>query len=270
MSVLAGDRSLVDEATVEAFRRDGAVVLRGLFGDWIETLRIGVEKNIAEPSPDVRVYDGGEGRFFGDYCNWNRIPEYRDFVFHSPAAEVARRLMGSRRVRLFHEHVLVKEPGAEVPTPWHHDQPYYCVDGKQNVSLWAPLDPVGRDTVPEFVAGSHAWGRWFRPERFNRTPLFADDGMEPVPDIDAEREKYRILGWDLEPGDAVAFHFMTLHGAPANRSRQRRRRAVSTRWIGDDAVFAARKGVTSPPFRGLALKPGEPMDAPEFPLVIAG
>ena len=270
MSVLAGDRSLVDEATVEAFRRDGAIVLRGLFGDWIETLRAGVEKNIAEPSADVRIYDGGEGRFFGDYCNWNRIPEYRDFVFHSPAAEVARRLMGSRSVRLFHEHVLVKEPGAEVPTPWHHDQPYYCVDGKQNVSLWAPLDPVGRETVPEFVAGSHAWGRWFRPERFNRTPLFADDGMEPVPDIDAEREKYRILGWDLEPGDAVAFHFMTLHGAPANRSRQRRRRAVSTRWIGDDAVFAQRKGVTSPPFRGLALKPGEPMDAPEFPLVIAG
>ena len=55
---------------------------------------------------------------------------------------------GSKTVRLFHEHVLVKEPGADVPTPWHHDQPYYCVDGRQNVSLWAPLDPVGREVVP--------------------------------------------------------------------------------------------------------------------------
>jgi ectoine hydroxylase-related dioxygenase (phytanoyl-CoA dioxygenase family) len=264
------DRQLVDEATVAAFQADGAVPLRRLFSDWVEPLRAGVEKNIAAPSTDVRIYDGGNGRFFGDYCNWDRIPEYRDFVFHSPAAQVAGRLMGSKTVRLFHEHVLVKEPGAEVATPWHHDQPYYCVDGRQNVSLWIPLDPVARDTVVEFVAGSHRWGRWFRPERFNRTPLFEDDPLEPIPDIDGERDRYRILGWDLEPGDAVAFHFLTLHGAPANRWKSRRRRAFSARWIGDDAVFAIRKGTTSPPFRGVKLTPGDPMDAPEFPLVVAG
>ena len=267
---MSSDRKLIDEATVAAFRQDGAVVLRGIFAGWIERLQAGVERNIAAPSADVRIYDGATGRHFGDYCNWDRIPEFRDFAFHSPAAGVAQQLMGSKTVRLFHEHVLVKEPGADVPTPWHHDQPYYCVDGRQNASLWAPLDPVGRDVVPEFVAGSHTWGRWFRPERFNRTALYEDDGMEPVPDIDAERERYRILGWDLEPGDAVAFHFLTLHGAPANKHATRRRRAVSTRWIGDDAVFVRRKGVTSPPFRGVDLAPGAPMDAPEFPLVIAG
>jgi ectoine hydroxylase-related dioxygenase (phytanoyl-CoA dioxygenase family) len=267
---MSSDRKLVDEATVAAFRQDGAVVLRGIFAGWIERLQAGVERNIAAPSADVRIYDGATGRHFGDYCNWDRIPEFRDFAFHSPAAGVAQQLMSSKTVRLFHEHVLVKEPGADVPTPWHHDQPYYCVDGRQNASLWAPLDPVGRDVVPEFVAGSHTWGRWFRPERFNRTALYEDDGMEPVPDIDAERERYRILGWDLEPGDAIAFHFLTLHGAPANKHATRRRRAVSTRWIGDDAVFVRRKGVTSPPFRGVNLAPGAPMDAPEFPLVIAG
>ncbi len=262
------DRKLVDEATVAAFQQDGAVVLRGVFTEWIERLQAGVERNIAEPSADVRIYEGAAGRHFGDYCNWDRIPEFRDFAFNSPAARIAQQLMGSKSVRLFHEHVLVKEPGADVPTPWHHDQPYYCVDGRQNASLWAPLDPVGREVVPEFVAGSHRWGRWFRPERFNRTALYENDGMEPVPDIDGERDRYRILGWDLAPGDAVAFHFMTLHGAPANKNTTRRRRAVSTRWIGDDAVFVQRKGITSPPFRGVKLAPGDPMDAPEFPLVI--
>lgn len=29
----------------------------------------------------------------------------------------------------YHDHVLVKEPGAESETPWHQDQPYYPVDG---------------------------------------------------------------------------------------------------------------------------------------------
>ena len=94
--------------------------------------------------------------------------------------------MGSRSVRLFHEHVLVKEPDSDVPTPWHHDQPYYSVDGAQTCSLWIPLNSVPRDTVPEFVAGSHLWGKWFRPDRFNKSPLNADDGLEPVPDVEGQ------------------------------------------------------------------------------------
>src|SRR5438874_13742314 len=111
------DTERVDAATLAAFQENGAVVLRGVFIDWIGRLQAGVEANIAAPGPDVRIYDGQNGRHFGDYCNWNRIREFRDFAFQSPAAGIARQLMGSKTVRLFHEHVLVKEPGADVPTP---------------------------------------------------------------------------------------------------------------------------------------------------------
>src|SRR5215813_12871466 len=144
----------IGEAQIAAFREDGAVLLPGAFGGWVDILRAGIERNIASPSGDLRTYTGaaGAGRFFGDYCNWDRIPEYRRFVFESPAAAIAARLMDSRTVRLFHEHVLVKEPNSDVPTPWHHDQPYYNVDGLQTCSLWIPLDRVPRETVPEFVA----------------------------------------------------------------------------------------------------------------------
>jgi ectoine hydroxylase-related dioxygenase (phytanoyl-CoA dioxygenase family) len=257
---------------IVGFRDDGAVILRGVFVDWVATLRAGVERNIAAPSADVRIYTGanGAGRYFGDYCNWDRIPEYRSFIFESPAASVAARLMGSRTVRLFHEHLLVKEPDADVATPWHQDQPYYPVDGAQTCSLWIPLDAVPRDTAPEFVAGSHRWGRWFRPERFNKTPLNADDGLEPVPDIDGQRGRYRMLGWAMQPGDAVAFNYMTLHGAPANRQPSNRRRAFSLRLVGDDARWAVRRGATSPPFRGVKLAHGAALDAPEFPVLFAG
>jgi ectoine hydroxylase-related dioxygenase (phytanoyl-CoA dioxygenase family) len=261
----------ISDADVAAFRTDGVVVLRSMFADWVETLRAGIERNIASPSGDVRIYTGsGKGRHFGDYCNWDRIPEYRRFIFESPAARIAARLMDSRTVRLFHEHVLVKEPDSDVPTPWHHDQPYYSVDGSQTCSLWIPLDAVPRETAPEFVAGSHRWDRWFRPDRFNKTPLNADDGLEPVPDIDAERERYRILGWAMEPGDAVAFSYLTLHGAPANRQPTNRRRAFSLRLVGDDARWAVRPGVTSPPFREVKLAHGAVLDAPEFPVLVGG
>ena len=169
----------VEEATIAAFERDGAVPVRGRFDAWVESLRRGVERNIADPGPDVRDYrDEGGGRFFGDYCNWSRIPEYREFLFESPAADIARALMRFRTARLFHEHVLVKETETEIPTPWHQDLPYYCVDTELSCSLWLVLDPVPLETCAQFVAGSHRWGKLYRPERFNRTPLNAGDPLD--------------------------------------------------------------------------------------------
>jgi ectoine hydroxylase-related dioxygenase (phytanoyl-CoA dioxygenase family) len=263
---------MLDRQTIDAFRADGAVALRGVFKDWVAVLRNGVARNMAEPGADVKIYTGenGGGRFFGDYCNWGRIAEYRDFIFNSDAKVIGADLMGSKSVRLFHEHGLVKEPAADVATPWHQDQPYYCVDGKQTVSLWIPLDVVPRERTLEFAGGSHRWGKYYRPERFNKTPLNENDGLEPVPDINGSRANYNVLGWALEPGDAVAFSYMTLHGAPANNSPSSGRRAFSLRLIGDDVRFARRDGVvTSPPFRTVALKHGDVMDAPEFPLLVS-
>ena len=260
---------IVTDAEIERFISDGVVMLPGLFTDWVAVLQQGIEANMASPSGDVRIYrnDDDTGLFFGDYCNWNRFPEYRDFIYHSPAGALASRLTRSSSARLFHEHVLVKEPGTTVRTPWHHDQPYYCVNGTQTCSLWLALDPVPRNTCVEFVVGSHRWGTWFRPERFNKTALNEDDGLSPVSDIENNRERYEIVNWNMAPGDVIAFNFLTLHGAPANKSVSTRRRAFSSRWIGDDCTYAKRPCITSPPFPDLDLNHGAPMDNPRFPLV---
>lgn len=261
---------LVRDHDAAAFRRDGAVLLRGLFRDWLPVLEAGVERNIREPSPIATEHrlDDGAGRFFEDYCSWLRIPEYRDFVLNSPAAAVAGRLCGATAIQIFHEHVLVKEPGTTKVTPWHHDMPYYCVDGEQVVSFWTALDPVPQGVCPRFVAGSHRWGKLYYPRRFDDGANYAygDSGYEAVPDIDAAPERYEILSWDLEPGDALAFHFLTLHGAPGNRAPSRRR-GFSTRWLGDDAHFVKRPGATSPPYPGIGLKDGERMREDWFPVV---
>ncbi|ODN72394.1 phytanoyl-CoA dioxygenase family protein [Methylobrevis pamukkalensis] len=198
---------LVDTATVDAFRTDGATILRGVFADWVAPLREGVAKLMANPSPRERSYTpkDGSARFFQDLCNWQDIAEFEAFVRTSPAGEIAAALMGSTTARFFHDHVLVKEPGNSMVTPWHQDMPYYCVGGRQSVSFWIPLDPVARATTLECVAGTHASGLDHRPERFDGTPLYENDPRAAVPDIDADRDAWRILGWALEPGDAVAF-----------------------------------------------------------------
>ncbi len=262
---------MITEEQIEAFDRDGAICLRGIFDrNWLDMLADGVEQNFKDPGPDSTFYtpEGGKGAFYDDYCNWRRIPEYERFVSASPAAEIAGTLMRSKTARIYHEHVLVKEPGTAEVTPWHHDQPYYGLDGNQVCSIWLPLDPVPKAACPEFVAGSHRTGTMYYPRFFLNHQSYADghEGFETVPDVDALRGELDILSWDLALGDCIVFHMRTLHGAPGTTGLKSRRRGFSTRWMGDDAVFAERPWKTSPPFPGVALQKGDPMTHSEFPV----
>jgi hypothetical protein len=95
---------------------------------------------------------------------------------------------------------------------------------------------------------------------------FPEGSLADLPDVEARREDFRILGWELEPGDAVCFHMLTLHasrGVEANR----RRRVFSVRFLGDDILHAPRPWKTSPEFPGLVqeLPAGAPMHHPLFP-----
>lgn len=259
----------IPHSTIVDFQNEGATILRGVFRDWVERLREGVAEVILHPGPLERSYHPADGSaaFFQDFCNWQRIAQFRAFVFESPAAEVAARLMDSPTSRFFHDHILVKYPGNSTVTPWHHDQPYYCVEGERTVSFWTPLDTVSRDISLQCVAGSHTWNKaGYRPKRFDGSPLYSDDSSADVPDIEAERERLVIRSWELEPGDAVAFDFRTVHGAPPNTS-QTIRRVFSSRWVGSDARFVRRGAAGSPPFPHLQLADGAPFDAVEFPLV---
>ena len=250
------------------YARDGAVVVRGAFAPWVDRLRAGVATLMAAPSPRQRSYRPADGSalFFQDLCNWRDVPEFSDFVMNSPAAEIAARLMSAPSARFFHDHVLVKEPGSSIATPWHQDMPYYCVSGEENVSFWIPLDPVARETSLEVVAGSHLWGLDHRPRRFDGSVLIEGDERPDIPDIEADRSKFRILSWDMEPGDAVAFAFRAVHGAAANVSTTRRR-VFSARFVGEDARFVDRGGKGSPPLAHLTLKTGDVLDGPDFPVV---
>lgn len=262
----------IAESDVDRYQHDGAIRLRDAFDrNWIDVLARGFERNLAEPGPNAARYtpEGNPGGYIDDFCNWQRIEEYRDFVFNSPAAAIAGRLMRSAVARLFLENMLIKEPGTLEVTPWHQDLPYYCVDGSKLASIWLPLDPVPRAACPEFVAGSHRWGKVFTPRRFVdlQDYQYPAGTFDAVPDIDGQRERYEILAWDIEPGDCIVFDMRTLHGAPNTARLATRRRAFSTRWLGDDAVYAKRPGKTFPTLPELGLQPGDPLDRPMFPVL---
>jgi ectoine hydroxylase-related dioxygenase (phytanoyl-CoA dioxygenase family) len=264
---------MVGNTEIEAFQRDGVTVLRGILSPkWLAQLESAIEENMANPGPYGKNHTepGRPGAYFGDYVNWQRIKAFKDVCDHGPLGRIAGELMGAEKTQLFHEHVLVKEPGTADPTPWHQDLPYYCMDGTKTVSIWVPLDPVKKEVCPHFISGSHKGAVTYVPRRFKTlAPLEGDTSTyEPFPDIDEERDAGKLLSWDLQPGDAVAFDYHTLHNAPPNTAGTRRR-AVSFRFMGEDCRYVARSHAVSPPFdeMGLKLNMGDPMPEDWFPVV---
>ena len=89
---------------IDTFRRDGVVMLSNMFDvEWIELLRAGLSRHLAAPTPRARVWDRDDaGRtMFWDSMAWHDVPEYQRFVFESPAAEIAGRLLGSSNALAF-------------------------------------------------------------------------------------------------------------------------------------------------------------------------
>ena len=259
----------ITEADIEAYQIDGAVLIKGLLNDQeVSDLREGIDANISNPSLNSKIASNNNdpGWFVEDFCTWQKNSSYQRIIFESSVPEVASKLMRSKQVRLYHDHMLVKKKGTLQRTPWHQDQPYYNIEGNQNISFWIPVDPVPLKWTLELVAGSHK-GLWYMPRNFleNHAKWFPEGSLNEIPDIDANLKKFRVLKWELEPGDAVAFHMLTLHSGEGTGAL---RRVFSIRMLGDDIIHAPRTWKTSPEFPDLLdqLPAGRPMDHKLFPL----
>lgn len=254
---------------VEAFRRDGVVCAPAVMPPhWIERMAGAVERSLRDPSPLGAMISKQEVGFTNDLFLWLRDDDYRAFVFESPAPLLARQAIGSRGLSFFYDQLFVKEPGTQVPTPWHHDLTFWPIEGDEICSIWMPLDAVTRASSGlEYVRGSHRWNRRFKAVTPDYNEFMLASDLEDPPDIDHHREDYDLVNWDMQPGDLLIFHPLVVHGSSGNTSMEHRRRALATRWLGDDVVYAP-KPATMPLPPGHGLREGDRVGGPLFPRVL--
>ena len=262
---------VLDEGAVPAFARDGVTCVRQvLSAHEVTAAAAAIDEVLASPSPLAQVASGAgdPGAFVEDFCRWQELPRIETLARHSRVPAVAAALLATSQVRFYHDHVLVKEGGTTQRTPWHQDQPYYNVDGR-GVSAWIVVDPVPEGGSLELVAGTHR-GPWLLPRTFltGQARWFPEGSLAELPDIDAAPAAFDIRRYELQPGDAIFFDFLTVHGAPGFPYGSRRR-VLSLRYLAADARHAPRPWRTSPPFDGLEaeLPAGAVMDHPLFPVV---
>ena len=268
----APQKSSPTTSEIEKYQRDGVVVLRNVLSqEIIHDLANAVETNMSAPGKWANEYaaNSQQGRFFDDYVNWSRFAAYKQVALSGVLPSLALALMQKTSGRFFHEHVLVKEAGNNQVTPWHNDDPYYGINSSQNVSIWVPLDPIPEEIALRAIAGSHRWNKNFIPRKFVDQSPYAStaDGYEPLPDSKDLDNQSGIEVFPAMPGDVVAFHFRTVHSAPATSHYDGRRRVVSFRYVDSDATWATRPWRTSPPLEPISLQPGDLLIDDRFPLI---
>ena len=98
-----------------SYKNYGAIVIKNVFEPWISTLQKGFDKVLANPGPHARenVKTKVQGRFFEDYCNWQRIPEFKKCAEESPAAQIVVKQLGQNLFSYFMNTYLLKSRNSQ-------------------------------------------------------------------------------------------------------------------------------------------------------------
>jgi ectoine hydroxylase-related dioxygenase (phytanoyl-CoA dioxygenase family) len=217
------DDRLLDDALVEQFRRDGFVVVPGLFEDgeldrYAEVVTAAVldrTRDDATPLEDKSRYQ----QSFVQCMNlWEDHPEVAPLTFHPRLGRAAAELLGVAAVRLWHDQALYKQPGGR-PTDPHQDHPYWPMRETATLTAWIPFEgSTAAAGAMSFLPGTHAVGLRRFVNIFFGEPedILADpevQGIEPV-----------LV--ELPKGSVTFHHGLTVHLAGANATD--RARAVHT------------------------------------------
>jgi len=260
----------ISDEEVAAFERDGVVCLRNVFDDtWIRRMREAADAVLSRKSELLELTEGG-GRLSVSQFLWMRDDTFQDYLFKSPAAALGARLLRASRVSVLYDEFIVKEPGTPVPVSWHQDGPSWPIRGAQALTLWMPLDSTTvHSGGMRYAKGLHR-GKVYSAyinTAGNAPGVTGIDG-ERCPDFDTMAEDVEILSWDVEPGDCLAHHMHMPHMTGPNQAKDMRRRAHTTRWIGEQCTFREgnfqiqRAWVEKP-----GVKEGEPVISNHFPQV---
>ena len=241
-------RAITDEEITQ-YRRDGVVCLRDILTpEWIETIRAGIDEQREQPGPYATIFQSERSYTIAEQVSSNFNETLRRAVLHSGAGQIAQEMLQAPQVRLLHDNIFYKDAGDIIETPWHQDTANGCFDGMNMVRVWIPVDPVARQTAIEVVRASHLWNAFYvsgdldayKAEALNAeaNAYYFDHSPEPyaqTPDIEAHRDSFDIIGYQMEPGDVVAFNFHLLHHAGAGHNSKTKRRVLSIIY-GDDSL----------------------------------
>jgi len=237
------------DSFAERFDRDGVLIVENAFSaEQIALIEQAYQYNIDNPGPLLQhLYSEEGGVFIQSVEDSSQKPIFKDMFNSTPIANICSHVFNKTDVWYFHDQLFYKE-GTDKPvrrTPWHQDTPYHLLDGPKFVVFWIAFSDINEEAALEVVRGSHNQTLYnpsfFDPEDDTK-PLYDENTMPRLPNIEAERDKWDIVNCSLKKGDLLIFHPSCLHGGGASKAGVTRR-SLSLRMIGDNVVRVERPGV---------------------------
>ena len=210
---------------IEALRRDGYVVVRGLVPPaTCAEMRLRAQAQLAEghspieleaqlqyPGAPVSV-DAPGGKTVRRLLDaYGREPAFADFATSPDIAGWVRSYFGEQTLlsRAHHNCLMTKHPQYGSLTGWHRDARYWSFPQDDLVSVWLALgDETASNGGLWLIPGSHR--RQFTADSFDNAKFFVPNSVE-----NTELIKQAICP-TLAPGDVLFFHCNTLHSAGKN------------------------------------------------------
>ena len=204
---------------VQSFRRNGHVFVPQLLpAESIAPFRDAIVATADRNSRETRPLDERDtyGKAFLQIFNlWTLDDTVRRFVLAPRFADVAARLLGVEKVRLYHDQALFKEAGGGI-TPWHQDQHYWPLDTDRTITLWMPLVDIDENMgMMQFASGAHRLG-------YIANRGISDDSEAFYERFVAERDLDISETRTARAGDASFHAGWALHRALPNQSSVRR------------------------------------------------
>jgi ectoine hydroxylase-related dioxygenase (phytanoyl-CoA dioxygenase family) len=260
---------MITEAMLEDFQTVGAVLVKGLLSPaWVDYLRENMDEILSDSFRHTPDKVGNTDMLFNHEA-------FRRVVYDSPIVVASAKLMQSSSARYYEDVLVYVEEGAvEGKSTWHQDVPSWPVKGRQLTNAWFTLEKTTATSgAIRIVEGSHRGPHYYPNHIPKERQADADhdaylwDGG-PLPDVDADPERFPVRIIETDPGDVVIFHPAALHmgyGPPVGGPR----RTFTLRFLGDDVRWQPRRSVYHPWMRDAPIEAGAVPEHPRLPLVWA-
>ncbi len=247
----------ITAAQVEQFRAESFIKLPGVLTPGsLERLRIRL-RTLLDAAVDPSVgFQSLEMMWLGDDL-------VRAAVLSPRIGGICAALLGVRRVRLYHDNALSKEPGAG-RTPWHYDAHHFPLDSSDVLTAWIPLQPSPREMGPLAFARGAATLELVSGIEFDKHGTSYDRAV-----ADAFRSHdVRVEDGPFAAGE-VSFHAAScFHTAGANRTTVARM-ALATTYFADGVQVVPSPTMVSGDWRKFipGVEPGQVVTSPHNPLL---
>ncbi|MEZ6130292.1 MAG: phytanoyl-CoA dioxygenase family protein [Planctomycetaceae bacterium] len=254
---------------LEQFERDGFVIGPRLLNDaQLDALRKELSE-LTDPDHEGRElwyeYHSNESGdpdsvLFHSLGSWRLRPAFHDALWNAAFTVPASQLLGGS-VRFWHDQLFCKPARHGGVVAWHQDYSYWTRTAPMaHLTCWIGLDDASVDNgCIHYVPGSHKW------DLLPITGLAGD--MTAIQNVlnDRQWEQFRNpVAVELNAGECVFHHPLTVHGSFANRT-DRPRRALVLNVVKD----GVRSTVNEPLLDGVDIIPaGEPLRGRFFPLLL--